>query len=68
MAWLSWQPFGSLDKAPSLVSLASYRLKPGDTLTGVARQLGVRVETILSYNQVRSPRMLQAGQKLSIPN
>ena len=34
----------------------------------MARQAGVTVETVLSYNQVKSPRLLRAGQPLKVPN
>lgn len=49
-------------------SVESYRLEPGDTLSAIAKDRGLTVETLLSYNRIQSPRFLQAGQKIEIPS
>lgn len=49
-------------------SVQTYRLAKGDTLSAIARDHGITLETILSYNRIQSPRFLQAGQEINIPS
>ena len=60
-------PIAMLSPLP-LLSIQSYRMAPGDTLTNIARDHGISVDTILSYNRILSPRYLRAGQELNLPN
>jgi len=50
------------------VRISQYTLRAGDTVTSVAQDHGLSVETVLSYNQIQSPRFLRAGQTLKLPN
>ncbi len=52
----------------TLLTVQSYHLKPGDTLTLIAREHGISVDTILSFNHILAPRYLRAGQEIAIPN
>lgn len=60
--------FGFPREGSPFVRVTKYTLQAGDTVTSVARSSGVTVETVLSYNQIKSPRALRAGQALEIPN
>jgi len=60
------QPFGP-PMAP-LVNVSPYTLQTGDTVTSVAKDHGLLVETVLSYNHILSPRFLRANQTLRLPN
>jgi LysM repeat protein len=44
-----------------------YIVQQGDTLSGIAKQFGIAVETLMDANEVYDPRRLQVGQKLIIP-
>src|SRR5690554_1255799 len=43
-----------------------YRIKPGDTLSGIARRYGVRMEDIVKLNGIRDPDRIYAGEELII--
>lgn len=45
---------------------ARYRVRPGDTLTGIASKLGVTVAALQSANRVQ-PSSLKAGMWLTVP-
>ena len=45
----------------------TYTVQPGDTLTGIAAQFGVRLETILKINQITDPNLLEVGQVIILP-
>jgi len=60
-------PFGT-EKALPLVQVRTYTLQPGDTVSSVAQQAGLALETVLSYNKIPSPRRLRAGQELKLPS
>jgi murein DD-endopeptidase MepM/ murein hydrolase activator NlpD len=51
-----------------LVAVSHHTMAAGDTISDIARQAGLQVDTLLSYNQIRSPRMLRPGLVLQIPN
>ncbi len=44
-----------------------YTVRPGDTLSGIARAHGARVRDIQNANRISNPNALQAGQELVIP-
>ncbi len=48
-------------------SVQVYRVKPGDTLTGIARKFGVSMKTIWWANNLKSKDRLKPGTKLRIP-
>jgi murein DD-endopeptidase MepM/ murein hydrolase activator NlpD len=58
-------------KAPSSgtsSSTTTYTVKPGDTLTGVARRHGLSVETLAASNGLAPTSNLAVGQKLKLPS
>lgn len=54
---------------PTIDSPASYRIKPGDNLTKLAKLWGVNVADIVEANtgSVSDPNQINAGQYLSVP-
>ncbi len=48
-------------------TLRSYRVRGGDTLTGIARHFGVSMMTLWWANHLKSKDDLKVGQKLVIP-
>lgn len=49
-------------------SLEDYVVQPGDTLSGIARTLGVNVDTLIEANELLNPDVLSVGQVLSLPD
>jgi membrane-bound lytic murein transglycosylase D len=45
----------------------SYVVKPGDTLSSIARRYDLEVGTLAKSNDIRSPYTLSVGQRLMIP-
>jgi N-acetylmuramoyl-L-alanine amidase len=45
----------------------SYRVQAGDTLTAIAGQYGVSIETLVQLNQLANPDLIIVGQQLAIP-
>jgi len=44
-----------------------YQVRPGDTLTGIAADLGVSYAVLLQLNPLRNPGVLSVGQVLVVP-
>ncbi|NWG12007.1 MAG: transglycosylase SLT domain-containing protein [Acidobacteria bacterium] len=44
-----------------------YRVRPGDTLSGIAARLGISIAALQEENGITSPRSLRAGTWLSVP-
>lgn len=60
--------FAVLVAGPALVRAATtYKVQPGDTLTGIAQRYGVTIDAIVAANGLSS-RTIYAGQSLSIPS
>lgn len=45
----------------------SYVVQPGDTLSGIAAEYGVRLETLLELNQITDANLISVGQTLELP-
>jgi LasA protease len=45
----------------------TYVVQPGDTLTGIAAQFGVQLQTLLRINQIADPNVLEVGQVIVLP-
>lgn len=45
----------------------SYRVQPGDTLSGIAQRFGSDVDTLARVNNLGDPNMLSIGQTLQVP-
>jgi len=49
------------------VGLAEYTVQAGDTLSGIARQLGVTVENLMRANDLENADLIVVGDRLIIP-
>lgn len=49
------------------INTTDYRVKTGDSLYIIANRYGIRIETLMVYNNLSTDR-IYTGQKLSIPN
>ena len=45
-----------------------YTVQPGDTVSEIAGEFGVRMDTVISYNGIKDVRRLQAGIEIRIPS
>ncbi|MFP4483578.1 MAG: peptidoglycan DD-metalloendopeptidase family protein [Spirochaetota bacterium] len=50
------------------LEVQEYTLVPGDTLSGIATRFGLRMDTLVSFNQIQDVRRLQVGTTFKIPN
>jgi murein DD-endopeptidase MepM/ murein hydrolase activator NlpD len=53
---------------PQMLLYSAYVVKPGDTISDLARNFGLNQDTLISYNGIKQTRLLQIGQVLKIPN
>lgn len=51
----------------STTSRSSYQVRPGDTLSSIARRYGTSVSALKAANNIQNARGLQVGQSLKIP-
>lgn len=56
-----------VDKPKASSDAVVYRVKPGDTLWGIARLYRVSVSAIVEENGITSPGLIYPGEKLRIP-
>lgn len=61
-------PSGALPPIPVSVSIRSYTVKSGDTLEKIAKRFGLRQDTLISSNNLKSPSSIHSGVQLRIPN
>lgn len=61
-------PAGNLPPVPVSVSMQSYAIKSGDTLERIAKRFGLRQDTIIAANNLKSASSIHPGIKLRIPN
>jgi LysM repeat protein len=52
---------------PPTPGVTQYVVKPGDTLSGIAKEFGVTVEAIMEVNDLTNPNKIRVGQVLIIP-
>ena len=51
------------------VSYQNYKVRSGDTISGIAKKFGLRnISTLISVNDIGNVRQLAAGQRLKIPS
>lgn len=50
------------------LEVTSYTLQPGDTISEIAAQHGLTMDTLISFNQVEDVRRIRAGETYQIPN
>jgi len=53
--------------APDRPKTAIYRVRKGDTLSGIARRHGTTVRTLMELNQLKGSTSLHAGRNLILP-
>ncbi|MCZ6634975.1 MAG: LysM peptidoglycan-binding domain-containing protein, partial [bacterium] len=53
--------------AKQKTQMVDYRMQSGETISEIARSVGVRTQAILDANNIRNPRRVRAGTKLTIP-
>jgi LysM repeat protein len=58
---------GSPENAIATPTNKTYTVQSGDTLSGIAAQFGVRLESILKLNQITDPNVLEVGQVIVLP-
>jgi murein DD-endopeptidase MepM/ murein hydrolase activator NlpD len=58
----------ALPPLPSLLVERTYTVRRGDTLQTIARQFGLREDTVISANNLNSKSQLQVGKTLKVPN
>jgi len=58
----------ALPPLPSLLVERTYVVRRGDTLQTIARQFGLREDTIISANNLSSKNQLIVGKTLKVPN
>ena len=58
----------SSTKTNTEASTASYTVKSGDTLSGIASQYNTTVNQIVSLNQLSNPNLIYVGQVLKLKN
>jgi tetratricopeptide (TPR) repeat protein len=64
---VSSNPGNPTRPAPPPAVSRSHTVKAGETLTMIARQYGIKVETLIGANPGLNPRRLHVGQALTIP-
>ncbi|MGB9723541.1 MAG: peptidoglycan DD-metalloendopeptidase family protein [Chloroflexia bacterium] len=52
---------------PLRTEVITYTVQKGDTLTSIAAQFGLHIETLYWYNNLKSADLLSIGQQLRIP-
>ncbi|NBC30807.1 MAG: peptidoglycan DD-metalloendopeptidase family protein [Spirochaetes bacterium] len=52
----------------SRLEVQEYTLVAGDTLSGIANRFDLRMDTLVSFNQIQDVRRLQVGTTFRIPN
>lgn len=58
----------ALPPLPSFLVEKTYTVRRGDTLQTIARQFGLREDTLISANNLNSKNQLQVGKTLKVPN
>ena len=48
--------------------MAKYKIKKGDTLSKISRNLGVSVKDLATANKIKDINKIQAGSNLIIPS
>lgn len=51
----------------SVASGRTYKVKKGDTLSGIAAKYGTTVKVLTELNNIKDPRLLRVGQILKLP-
>lgn len=46
---------------------ARYQVQPGDTVSELAQAMGIKVSTLVAFNEIEDPDMIFIGQSLRVP-
>ena len=57
----------AVEEEPTEAEPDTYVVQAGDTLAGIANQLGVRIDDLITLNGIQNPDVLHVGQVLLIP-
>ncbi|MBN1835426.1 MAG: M23 family metallopeptidase [Spirochaetales bacterium] len=55
-------------EAVQTVSTRRYAVRSGDTISGIAQHFGLKMDTVISYNNIDDARGLREGAVLILPN
>ena len=61
---------GDVDRGPTVaghLALCNYTVRPGDTLSAIARRYGTSVWYLASVNHLANPNYIRVGQHLFVP-
>jgi murein DD-endopeptidase MepM/ murein hydrolase activator NlpD len=50
------------------ITIKNYVVRSGDTLSGIAGRFGLRMDTVISFNDIQNARAITEGTVLSVPN
>ena len=62
------QDFVSHPEALKTLAMSEYTVKKGETISEIAKAFRLNIDTIISYNNIKSVRKLYPGMNLLIPN
>lgn len=65
---LGMETAASMNVIGEPVTYQTYKVKSGDTISGVAKKFGLTMSTLIAVNDISNVRQLGAGQKLKIPS
>lgn len=60
----AYEPVAEYDAGDAATGSGSYVVQSGDTLTGIAAELGTTTEALVAANGIEDPNLLYAGQTL----
>ena len=52
---------------PLNIPTTTYRIKPGENLTQIARRYGLTVEELAALNGLENPNRIEVGQEIKVP-
>lgn len=58
----------AMPELPLTLSVSSYKIMKNDTIDGISRRFGVRLDTLISLNGISNVRRIQAGTVIKVPN
>ncbi len=59
--------FGLIAASASAASAETYEVQPGETLSEIARDLGVSIDELMEANGITDPDRVRSGQTLQVP-
>ena len=52
---------------PLNIPTTTYRIKPGENLTQIARRYGLTVEELAALNGIENPNRIEVGEEIKVP-